>query len=94
MRERSPIARISVIAIAGSSPTISYSIKPLPMTVAPVRESPASTREIIGAILTGASLRIAAGTGCRAGRETTSKAVSARAVSTFAAAVGKRMRSR
>ena len=95
LRERSPTARISVIAIAGSaSPTISYSISPLPITVAPVSASPASTIEIIGMLLTGDSLRIVAGTGMRAGRVMTSNAVSARAVSTDAAPVGKSRRSR
>ena len=74
--------------------TISYSIKPLPITVAPVSASPASTIEIIGMLLTGDSLRIVSGTGIRAWRVMTSNAVSARAVSTEAAPVGKMSRSR
>jgi hypothetical protein len=74
--------------------TISYSISPLPITVAPVSASPASTIEIIGMLLTGDSLRIVAGTGTRAGRVMTSNAVSARAESTEAAPVGNSRRRR
>jgi len=85
---------MSVSAIAGVSSRISYSINPLAITVAPPRPSPASTSEIIGALLTGASFLIVAGTGTRAGRVTTSNAVSARALSTCDAPDGNEMRSR
>ena len=94
LRERSPTERRSVSAIAAGSPAISYSISPFAITVAPAVSSPASTTEIIGALLTGDSFLTVAGTGTRAGRETTSNAVSARAVATWDAPVGKRIRSR
>jgi hypothetical protein len=55
---------------------------------------PASTTESIGALLTGDSFLTVAGTGTRDGRETTSNAVSARAVVTSGAPVGNSIRRR
>ena len=81
LRERSPTERRSVSAIAGGSPAISYSIRPLRDHGGAGVASPASTTEIIGALLTGDSFLTVAGTGTRAGRVTTSNAVSARALS-------------
>ena len=64
LRDRSPTARMQRQRDRRrSSPTISYSISPLPITVAPVSSSPASTIEIIGMLLTGDSFLIVSGTG-------------------------------